>query len=705
MPLFAWSIFLGAFLLFQVQPLLGRYVLPWYGGSPAVWMTCMLFFQTMLLAGYLYAHLLTSRLRLRRQVVVHLTLMAVALIFLPPAPNAEFWKPKGDASPVAGILLLLLCNIGLPGMLIAATSPLLQRWFADAFPGASPYRLYALSNVGSMLALLSYPFIFEPMLRLQSQSWLWSGAFVAYALVVAACGLGVSRRAAGEASASDAPLSTSTEPLPRGRALFWLLLSALGSAILLATSNQLCQEVMSVPFLWIAPLAVYLVTFIICFDRERWYHRGVAAVLLAVAAFLACRLLYGGVNLGLLDQIIGYNAVLFAVCFACHGELVRAKPVPRHLTFFYLVVSAGGVVGGLFVAVLAPAIFAGYYEYELSLVLAFGLILVAWMKDDTARSRIPRIVRLGAGPVWVALSLALAYLAGVWELQPALASQLGVPARFEFHDISTRNFYGVLKVTDRSSGEWAYRRLQYGRIVHGFQFLDPAKLDWPTAYYGPGTGIDTAINRYPARTDAATDNDALRVGVVGLGVGTLLAWGRPGDVYRYYEINPDVFRIADDYFSFTSRTKAAYERVLGDGRIQLERELREGGSQNFDILVVDAFSSDAIPLHLLTKECAQVYAAHLKPGGMLAFHLSNRYVDLLPVTRALGETLGMECVIMSTPHNERGSNDATWVVLTKNEAWLADPEVRSKRAIPSATAPKPILWTDDYAALWPVLRF
>ncbi|HEV2687926.1 MAG TPA: fused MFS/spermidine synthase, partial [Bryobacteraceae bacterium] len=589
--LFPITIFLSAFLLFQVQPMMGRYVLPWFGGGPAVWTNCLLFFQTLLLAGYAYAHWLGSRRSVRRQAGVHTALLVASLLFLPIGPHSGYWKPASSDDPSGRILLLLAATAGGPYLLLSATTPLLQRWFTLGAPDRSPWRLYALSNFGSFLALLSYPFLVEPYIRLHTQAWIWSVLYIAFAVL---CGWTAWRlpAAAPDIAAEEAE-SDGVRPTIAS-VLFWVGLAACGSTLLLATTNQISQEIAVNPFLWVAPLAVYLLTFVLAFDGERWYRRGYFAVGIGIAAPAGCAMLIAGTALSLGMQLAAYLAVLFVACMVCHGELAVSRPAPRYLTAFYLSIAAGGALGGVFVALIAPHVFTEFSEYPIGLGAACALGFGGWLRSGaiaewTSKNfavRVPMMAMLlgGLTSTWASLTLGD---------QPALASK--------------RNFYGILRVTERTDVGGPRRELRHGRILHGSQFLN-AKRDLATTYYGPHSGAATVLN--------ALDKPNRRVAIVGLGAGTMAAWGRPGDTFRFYEINPDVERMARTWFTFLQDSRARTEVVLGDARVQLERELAADQSQDFDVIAVDAFSSDSIPMHLLTTECGDVYRQRVGPGGV-----------------------------------------------------------------------------------------
>ena len=681
------TIFLSAFLLFQVQPLIGKLILPWFGGTPAVWTACMLFFQILLLGGYSYAHLVTSRLPARPLAAVHGLLLLASLVFL-PVQLGEGWKPSGEEIPLLQILGLLLATIGLPYFLLSTTGPLLQASFHRE-TGRTPYRLYALSNIGSLLALLTYPFVFEPQLTLRVQRLAWSGG---YALFVA---LGLWSAVAllrfwQPAHTPEPDLAEPDAERPAAsRILLWLALAACGSLMLLATTNQLCQEVTSVPFLWVLPLSLYLFTFIICFDHERWYHRSTFLVLLAVAVALAAYALVEGAGMGIYQQLAIYSLTLFVCCMVCHGELVLTKPAPRYATLFYLMVSAGGALGGVLVAVVAPLVFNGYWEYPLGLVATIGLAFLATLKRSEQKITVPRSAWFVIGGVALAV---LAIVGMVLRGGNSIRTTLD----------STRNFYGVLRVDHRESelaGIPPVNELYHGRIQHGYQHLDEKGRREATGYFGPASGAAMAITRHPR-----ADKGPLRIGIIGLGCGTLAAYGREGDHIRYYEINPGVIQFAKQYFTYIDDSSAEIDLVPGDGRVSLERELATRGSQEFDVLVVDAFSSDSIPMHLLTKESVELYLQHLKPDGILCIHISNRFLDLRGVVLGIAQALGRPCVLVASEGDpSRGYNGGRWVLLTDNWEFLNDAVVSeaSESALPESG---PLVWTDDYGSLWQVVE-
>jgi hypothetical protein len=747
--LYGATVFAGAWLLFLVQLVVSKHILPWFGGAPAVWNTCMLVFQLLLLGGYLYAHFITSRLRPRTQAAVHLLLVAAcgALLALPlslawpsPITPGEAWKPGEGASPVLAIVATLGVSIAFPFFLLSSTSPLLQRWFSLRHPGRSPYRLYALSNAGSLLGLLCYPFLLERVLTVRSQGWLWSACYGAFSLASAAIAFSFGKRFANLRSQVPSPKSQvptqpggTWDPGPGTWDLgMWLALPACASVALLATTNLICQEVAVTPVFWVLPLSIYLLSFIICFDSPHWYRREIFHPLYLAAAFLALVTSAMGALAGLLPQLLIYPAALFAVCMVCHGELARLKPAPRYLTSFYVRVALGGALGGIFVVLAAPLIFRDYWEFQLALIacgvllfavlaadreswfhdappwLAWGVILGLLLLAGVAAHLLPHVT-LGAG--YYAAVCFTAFFAARAALRPAIALRrsalqavlsaglvLFVFALLLLMHWSAdsagvrvigRNFFGVKRVFDKDG----YRILRHGRIVHGKQSLDPARRSEPTGYFARDTGIGLLLAGYPRASP-------LRVGVVGLGVGTLAAYGQPGDYYRFYEIDPDVMALSGKealQFTFVRDSRAKVDVVSGDARLALERELGQGGSQRFDVLVLDAFSSDSIPMHLLTRQAFRIYLGHLRgPDSVLAVQITNRFLDLTPVLAGLADDAGLALVQMKNA-------GADWVLLCRRPAMLRLPSLQGQ-AHPLALDRPPRLWTDDFSNLFQVLK-
>jgi hypothetical protein len=668
-------------LLFQVEPLMGRYILPWFGGGPAVWTVCLLFFQACLLAGYAYAHWLGKLANVRLQVGIHIGLLAVSLAFLPLRPDATLWKTVSSGDPSGRILLLLAATVSGPYLLLSATAPLVQRWLTLQDPGKQPWRWYALSNFGSFLALLSYPPLVEPLLRLRTQGTMWS---LLYVLFAALCGFTAWRLRSSQPPAEMGAREADPSERPtRGMILFWLGLSTCGSVLLVATTNQISQDIAVSPFLWVAALAIYLLTFVLAFESDRLYRRTLFAIAAGLFAPVACALPTISIGLSLRAQLVVYLIALFVTCMICQGELARSRPSPRYLTSFYLTIAAGGALGGVFVALIAPRIFSAFSEYPIGLAAACLLGFLGW-------------VRTGAIQQWTSRNFAVRLPLMALLIGGFTAIAATVTAGNQGALATARNFYGILRVMSREDSNGPYRELQHGRTRHGQQYLSAARRDWPTSYYGPHSGIAIALN--------ALDQPDRSIAVVGLGAGTLAAWGRPGDTFRFYEINPDVERIARTWFSFLGDSKARTEVVLGDARVELERELAQGHSQDFDLIAVDAFSGDSIPMHLLTAECADIYRQRLKPGGVLALHISNRALNLDPVARGMADYLGWSArQIISGDDPATGETTSRWVLMTSSQAFLERAGLEHHLSGWSRRAP--ILWTDDFASLWPVLKF
>jgi hypothetical protein len=686
--LFAVVVLLSAFLLFQVQPLISKFILPWFGGSPNVWTTCVLFFQVALFAGYAYAHVVATVRPPLVPLLVHLVLLAAATALLPIVPDPS-WRPTEAGDPTLRILALLGTCVGVPYLALASTGPLVQSWFSRTFPGKSPYRLYALSNVGSLTALLSYPFLVEPALAVGRQAVMWSWGFAAFAVLCASCAWMAWRR--------SGPAESGAEEVA-GRApglrdwLAWLSLPALASLGLLATTNHVCQDVAVIPFLWVVPLALYLLSFIIAFDHERWYVRPAFAGLVVVSTVLLASLDLFPVWMSFDKELVLYFVGLFALCMVCHGELVRHRPAPRYLTSFYLAIAAGGSLGGIFVTLVAPRIFSTYREWPITLVLGYLLALgLLWrvarerhaLKGAVVVVGLAGLVVMGRGLGWFSEGTVEGRLTARYNR----GYECKVLARL-------RSFFGVNTVLERYQPEdpaLSDRVIYNGQVPHGLQLTDPARTRWPTAYYRPESGVARAITWF-------SDKGETRVGVIGLGVGTIASYARSGDFYRFYEINPDVELLARRYFRFLEECPGDVGVVLGDARIALERE----EARPYHVLVLDAFSGDAIPVHLLTKEAMEVYRRHLAPDGIIAIHISNAYLDLAPVVRGLAADAGLRTLRIWTPGDDsRSFYKADWMLVTNNEGFLKeyaaiedeDPDPR-----------RSVLWTDTESNLFEVLR-
>lgn len=683
---------LGAFLLFQVQPLIGKFILPWFGGSPGVWTTCMLFFQIVLFAGYAYAHGLT-RLPSRWQGLVHGLLVLCALALLPITPN-EIWKPAGGADPVPRILALLAVSVGLPYFVLSSTAPLVQVWFTRATGGAQPWRLYALSNFGSLLALLSYPFFFEPRWEVPAQAGLWSGAFGVFALLVF---LSLWR---DQRQTDTVPVLDDKTPPETGHRLLWLLLPALACVLLLAATNHVCQNVAVIPFLWVAPLALYLLSFIFCFEHERWYLRrpvlwAVPALLFALLACVAAPLEKNALWLALggqlhtwipalpeklslapnyLWQLAWAFGALFFACMLCHGELARLRPGPARLTKFYLCIAGGGALGGIAVSLVAPRFLVTFAEWPGGLVVV--AILATWVIARGMKRLRPAFLLPAAA---------------------AIISMLMLGFTSEARILRVRNFYGAMSVEEGWDNglRMKYRSFIHGNITHGMQNQGSPLHVVPATYYGRHTGIGRALEsvRYANA----------RVGVIGLGAGTAACYAHLGHTFRFYEIDPDVERIATTEFTYLGDAEergAEIEIVIADGRLALEGEK----PQNFDVLILDAFSGDSVPAHLITLDAWRIYLRHLKPDGIVVVQISNQYLYLAPVVEKIAATLGLGTTRIIT--TAKGDDYATdQVIVSRNAAFL---RTHPSTPLSSADAERekrmnPPVWTDRRHDLFQVL--
>ncbi len=687
MVYFAVSIFLSAFLSFQVQPMIGKFILPWFGGTPAVWSTTMLFFQVFLTGGYAYAYWLVKQ---KRQGWIHVGLLAVTVALLaalglgwssPVTPSADWKPPVGLEMPIPYLFLLLAVSVGLPYFLLASNSPLMQAWFSALHPNHSYARLYSLSNIGSLLGLLAYPLVIEPWLSLRAQGWVWSGGFLIFALLIG----WIAWRAQGSQAAVKVESEAPKSPKPTVAMMaLWAILGATASIFLLAITNQITQEVAVIPFLWIVPLALYLLSFILTFSGGLWIQRKLYALLFAITSVAVLWVLGNAASLNIYIQIAVYSLLLFLACMIAHGELYLLRPSSEYLTTFYLMVSVGGALGGIFVNLIAPFIFTGYWEFYLAWLLVFVILIV---------SLLPR----WGNPQFRSVVLWSSFFISVFSIIATLNP-------FSDALVAVRNFYGLMRVKEweSPSGRGSGYSLIHGVTIHGIQYLDPDLKDEPTVYFTQDSGLGYVLANHPKV------GDGLRLGVLGLGVGTMVAYTEEGDVVRFYEINPEVVEYAEGkggYFSFLSDSKADVAVVTDDARLALERELAEGNLQNFDVLVLDTFSSDAIPTHLITKEALALYLAHMTPDGILVAHISNRHIDLRPVLYGLAQEFGLTGLVVDTPaNNALDSFPSRYVILSPNPASLQIPDLM-KHSVPlDDSFGTARLWTDDYSNLFQIIQ-
>jgi len=670
--LFAGTIFASAFSLFLVQPLIAKQILPWFGGSAAVWAICMVFFQMTLLAGYAYSDLLASRLTPRVQLSIHGTLLVASLMFLPIIASSD-WKPTGAEDPMLLIIGLLAATIGLPYFLLSTTGPLIQSWVARVNIGSHVYRLFSLSNMASLVALVSYPFLIETQASLRDQAYGWSALFAAFAALCIAAGFYFVRHAkalpAPSSSEGHAPESHWV-PVWRDY-LLWLMPAAMASWLLVAITNHITQNVASIPFLWIVPLTLYLLTFVLCFESDRWYRRKIfvpaSGLLLGLCAY---GLQDGSIGVDLKVAVPLYSLCLFVLCMLLHGELSRLRPHTRYLTRFYLMLSVGGALGGTLVGLVAPRILPAYYE------LGIGFVITALLA--TVMYRHSRIVML------------LALLLSVWS---AFFLYRQITDDASSARMMQRNFYGTLLTVDVPYEELqdTSRQIYHGSTKHGEQFLSEARRKEPTAYYGRTAGIGIAIE--------ATRRTGQKVGMIGLGAGTLAVYGQEGDRYRIYEIDPAVIDFAQSEFTFMSDSPAKIDTVLGDARLSMEKE----APQDFDVLAVDAFSGGSVPVHLLTVEAMGIYLRHMRPEGIIAFHVTNRFLNIPPVVEAIAKAHGLHVAHIRDENDNPLLRNTNWVLVSRDPAILAKPEIQQR-----ATAIRPIPgikpWTDDFNNLFAILK-
>lgn len=637
----------------------------------------MFFFQVLLLLGYVYADLTSRWLSPRGQAILHTIVAMVAVLTLPIEPS-DSWRPSGQLSdPTWSLLGLLATTVGAPFFLLSTTAPLLQVWWHRVF-GQAPYRLYAWSNAGSFLALLTFPFVVEPWIGVRMQMLTWSFAFFATACALAYCGFASSRRNHGVVQDNDA----TERRVPTRRVFAWILLSAIGSILLLAMTSHLTQNVAVVPFLWVAPLALYLLSFVLCFAKRTYYHRWFFGGLMIATHIIAASLYHINRVDNLSFLLAVYLLALFAGCMVCHGELSRLKPPSANLTFYFVMLSVGGALGGFLVSYVAPLVFTDYYEYPLVLVACWATLLFAWFTDESS------YLHRGK-PAWAWLLIAVACFVFLSQLRD------GVVRSVNETFLSRRSFYGVLSIRAGEVDGRQDMRLYHGIINHGSQNLDEELAEEPTAYYRRDGGLGAAMK-------LVSEKGSKRVGMLGLGIGTAAAYASEGDYFRAYEINQDVIELAlnADIFTFWSlleKRGATGEVIPGDARISLEDELRQGETQAFDILVVDVFSGDAIPVHLLTVEAFEIYRKHLSTHGLLAIHISNRHLDLLPVVQSMADHFSMTAGVIDVP-------ESRWVILGSKPALqlLAQQEPDKLRRMP--TRRRRQLWTDDYSDILSVLH-
>ncbi len=713
---FALTIFTSAFLLFQVQPLISKQILPWFGGSPAVWTTATLFFQTLLCLGYFYAHALASMTSRKTQARIHVVvLILAALLASRVLPGADL-RPESPDSPVLQVLQILGLSVGLPYFCLATTGPLVQHWFTSTAHAQSVFRLYALSNVGSFLALLSFPYVLEPWLEQQQMGHLWTIGFWVFALLCLPVALGAWHNKA-ETSNASINLGPKTK-LPVAQRLSWIALPALASLVFIAATDQISHDVAPEPRLWISTLGLYLLTFILTFDHPRWYRPrlfgALTLILLLVTTGMSDIPQWFGFewDYGVNEVRWSHYALLFVVCMLCHGELYRRRPVDtRWLTEFYFCMSIGGAFGGLFVTLVATQWFDDYHEWLMALIIAALLATYVLFRTSVPRAdvagrnvRFMRLVPLGGVATAAGMVALLVVLQNPWSWR-----EIHKPDRSEILLDQERNFYGTVSVKEKiyvAQPELNERVFFSGSVTHGQQFLSDKLRHVPTTYYARDSGIgDTLLW-------AMSQKPNLSVALIGLGAGTLANYARQADAYDFYEINPAAVRFAQEWFDNLKSCKAAEQNiVLGDARLRMAQLPKD---KRYDVIVLDAFTGGSVPIHLLTREAFQIYANHLKPDGHIAINITNAYLNLYPIVRAQSEVLGMAYRHkFQAADDERNIRRNLHFVMTNDQAYLkAHPsvsrEVRDDAGRIIGTDPQDQpglrLWTDQFSSIAPIVK-
>jgi len=709
---FAMVIFASGFLVFSAQPMVGKHILPWFGGAAGVWALCLAVYQITLFLGYAYAHLLVRFLSPRSQLALHAALFCAVFWTIPLLPD-DHWKPDSGGDPSGAILAMLIAHVALPLLVLSSTVPLAQVWLARRLPDRSPYPLFALSNVGALLALLAYPFVVEPSVGVAEKSAAWTWGFAVTAVGVLGCAWLSNRPASPTAPTGEGPVPSR----PTGGAgvmttLRWMGFAGCAVMLLMSITNELCLSVASVPLLWIVPLAIYLLTLVLCFSSDRFHRRW----LFATIALISLAVLFGASGLGAVSGIEpirhlpfeaaagAYLLLLFSGCMLMHGELYRLRPGAQSLTRFYLSISTGGALAGLFVGLAAPRLFDAYHELPIALALCWLLVLGAARKERPAgMASVWSQARWRATELITVVGLVALVVQAFWVAEGVLSQQ--------------RNFFGIMRVFEAQKN--APRRhkttLMRGTTVRGGQYRSPAREAWATGHYGRNTGIGFVMQN-------RNSGVPLRVGVVGLGIGSLATYGLPGDEFTFYEVDPEVVRIARDvrYFTYLEKSRAAVEIVEGDPRLALESDLRDEDARKFHVLVIDAFNEGSVPVHLLTHEAFETFAQHLQPGGVLALHVSNRHLVLTPLVFRLANSVGLHGIeIVNENMPVRASAPSKWILLSADARYLAtyqafvQQRLQQMKLAPTTVRVNPItpgvvatapLWTDDYSDLLSVLK-
>lgn len=704
--IFSITILINSYLLFQIQPIISKYILPWFGGTSFVWITSLLFFQLLLLAGYLYSFIL-SRLSLRIQFIAHSLLVfcciiIVALLFsqwsTPITPGVESKIPD-IYSPVIQVLALLGISVGLPYFLLSTTSTLLQHWFSKLPHNKSPYPLYALSNVGSLLAICAYPFFIEPFFTIQYQGNIWSGFFVLLCVLLIICILltGVLLTA----TFRNKSKSTSRSSLQKQKKIpeinvqyhwkhivLWIYYPAVSSILLTAVTHQLTQGIAPIPFIWLIPLGLYLLSFILCFSEKNYYHRNFFAYIFLLSGITTIFILLSAFMIGIIPELILYTIMLLSAFMICHGELFHSRPHASQLNIYYLIISAGSVIGSIIVAIIAPLFFVGlYWEFLLGLYLTTIIAVLIITVDTTSvlSKKLQSVFSSDTEKKYIFVTLvSIIFLFFSWyTFTTQYTNSIGV----------WRNFYGILRVLENDKKQ--LRCLTNGKINHGCQPTQQSERMKPTMYFGENS---VGLVFKSIRTHTSTP---LKIGGIGLGVGTIASYGQKDDTLIFYELNPLDVSIAKQYFTYLSDTKASVQIRIGDGRSLLEKELKENNNQQFDIFIMDAFNDDAIPVHLLTKEAFALYKEHVKKDGIIAVHISNSYLDLRPVITKSAEYHALHVQFIDSPPTNPTESRSRWALLAQNKQLLHTAEIKK---VQWEKSNKDIaIWTDDFSNLFQII--
>lgn len=697
---FSLTILISSFLLFQVQPLIGKYILPWFGGTSFVWITSLLFFQTMLLAGYLYSFML-SRVSLRIQFILHgmLVLISAATIYSlfaqwhsPITPGINMKLPE-TFSPALQVLAILTISVGLPYFLLSTTSTILQHWFSIMPHKKSPYPLYALSNVGSLLAICAYPFLIEPFFTIQNQGRVWSGIFILLCALLLFCIIQMilllpdiksNKKNTKEEKHSTSVINT----ISNKKIYLWLLYPATSSIILTAVTHQLTQGIAPIPFIWLLPLGLYLLSFILCFSEKNFYNRNIFTYVFLLCSLFIISLVITSSLISLIPELLFYTILLFSAFMICHGELFRARPHAAQLNIYYLIMSAGSVLGSIIVAIIAPLFFIGlYWEFLLGLYIVTMIAILLPIQDTHSffsKKFVPPFISEPEKRRFFLTLVTVVYL---------FIASLTFITQYRNAQGVWRNFYGILRVVVNEKIQM--RCLSNGKITHGCQPINTAEKMKPTMYYGEkSVGLAFSSIRNEVKKP-------LRIGVIGLGVGTVATYGKTGDRITFYELNPLDVAIAKNYFTYLSDTNADVSINIGDGRNALEKELQQNQKNHFTIFIMDAFNDDAIPVHLLTKEAFGLYKAHMDTKGIIAIHISNSYIDLIPVVSKAAAYHKLHVVFTDTPASNTMESRSKWAFLSEDKKLLETPEIKKVQI--SGSIKNIDLWTDDYSNLFQIL--